>query len=55
MDGNTQTIVVQVQPAPASEQNIDLYLSMFWTFFGVLLVIWTWKKVEYVFNTNNEN
>lgn len=55
MADSTQTIVVQVQPAPASPENTELYVSMFWAFFGVLVAIWGWKKVEQIFSTNNEN
>ncbi|BEP55049.1 hypothetical protein GmRootV118_22930 [Variovorax sp. V118] len=55
MDENTQTIVVQIQPAPASEQNIDLYWSLFWSFFAALLGVWVWKKIEQIFSTNHDD
>ncbi|WP_177225676.1 hypothetical protein [Variovorax sp. OK605] len=55
MADSTQTIVVQVQPAPASPENVALYWSMFWAFFAVLVGIWGWKKVQQIFDTNHEN
>ena len=47
----TTTLVVQVQPAPADPQKIDLYESTFWGFFAVLIVLMGWKKVQAIFDT----
>jgi len=52
---NTQTIVVQIQPAPPSEQNIDLYWSVFWSLFSALLGVWVWKQIEKIFTTNHDD
>ncbi|MGA6175940.1 hypothetical protein [Delftia sp. zbq_16] len=51
----TTTIVVQVQPAPASSENVDKYTDVFWAFFGILVVLMGWKKVQSIFDNPYDN
>ena len=51
----TTTIVVQVQPAPADPQQIALYTDVFWGFFGILIALLGWKKVQSIFDSPYES
>ena len=55
IEPGTTTIVVQVQPAPASSENIAQYMDVFWAFFGILVVLMGWKKVQSIFDNPYEN
>lgn len=46
----TTTIVVQVQAAPASSENVAQYMDVFWAFFSILIVLMGWKKVQSLFD-----
>lgn len=48
-----QTIVVQVQPAPADPENVQRYIDISMLFLGIIIVLALWKKTEHLFNTND--
>lgn len=49
----TQTIVVQVTPAPANPENIDRYIDISITFLGIIIVLALYKQVERIFSTQD--
>lgn len=51
----TTTLVVQVQPAPASSENVAQYIDVFWAFFAILITLMGWKKVQSIFDNPYEN
>jgi len=51
---NTQTIVVQVEPAPPSAQRIEDLLALFYAFLAVIVVIWGLRKIIELFSGDTE-
>ncbi len=52
MDENTQTIIVQVEPAPPSPENIQDYYDLFGLGILALLVVWGLKRVLALFTSD---
>lgn len=48
-----QTIVVQIEPAPANPENVALYLDIFWSFTAIVIGLMCWKKIERIFDSND--
>jgi len=48
-----QTIVVQVQPAPASPENIQRYIDISMMFLGIIIVLSIYKVIERIFSSND--
>lgn len=46
----TQTIVVQVEPAPPSAERIDDLLALFYLGLSVLVVVWGLKRLIGLFS-----
>ncbi len=50
----TQTIVVQVEPAPADPERVQDYMDMFWLFALFLVVLWGLKRIYHLFSGDTE-
>lgn len=50
-----QTIIVQVEPAPADPENIQAYLDIFWGFVGIVVVLMGWKKIQRIFDSDDSH
>ena len=48
-----QTIIVQVQPAPANPENTERYIDISSVFLGIIIVLAIYKKIEGIFSTND--
>lgn len=48
--GETQTIVVQVEPAPPSAERVEDLLALFYLGLPVLVVVWGLKRLIALFS-----
>jgi len=54
LETNTQTLVVQVEPAPPSAERIGDLLALFYAFLAVIVVIWGLRKIIDLFSGDTE-
>lgn len=54
MDNTTQTIVVQVEPAPPSAERVQDLLDLFYLFLAVLVAVWGLRKLIDLFSGDTE-
>lgn len=52
--GETQTIIVQVEPAPASAENVQDYLDLFGLGILALVTVWGLKQVLNLFTSDTD-
>lgn len=48
-----QTIVVQVQPAPANPENVQRYIDISMMFLGIIILLAMYKVIERIFSSND--
>lgn len=50
-----QTIIVQVEPAPANPENVQEYLDIFWSFVAIVVALMCWKKIQRIFDSDDSH
>lgn len=50
-----QTIIVQVEPAPANPENVQIYLDIFWMFLGIIVILMGWKTIQRIFDSDDSH
>lgn len=46
--------VVQIEPAPLSEERAADMLALFWLFVLALVMVWGWKQILNIFTSNGD-